>query len=135
MVDAFGDDDNIEPRNPPSQFRPWTRYRSQRLRSALWRALAANVSSEIATFTRDVRDATKDLDAVSAELHALAAVLDPLARCISTRASIPDTLVSQVNTSLDGCTTVVAQRMASSLGMHVVSTYDNSRRLPFLPDR
>ncbi|KAK3339854.1 hypothetical protein B0T25DRAFT_364197 [Lasiosphaeria hispida] len=73
----------------------------------------AKATIALASFARDARDAAQDLDAISAELQALAAVLDALARSTismsSTKASIPETLLQQIDATLVGIATVVEQ--------------------------
>lgn len=71
----------------------------------------AKTGMAVGQFTVVVREAAEDLEAVSKELHGLADVLGPLSSTLSRvrRGSSSETVVEQIDTTLEGCKLVVEQ--------------------------
>jgi hypothetical protein len=77
-------------------------------------ALAGSIAKTamvLTRFTGEFRDSGDDLMRISSELQAIATILDPLTRVLSRslKGGLPQSLIEQVDTTLTGCVSAVAQ--------------------------
>ncbi|KAH6880800.1 hypothetical protein B0T10DRAFT_565532 [Thelonectria olida] len=77
-------------------------------------ALAGSIAKTamvLTKFSGDFRDSRDDLMRISSELQAIATILDPLTRVLSRslKGGLPQSLIEQVDNTLTGCVSAVAQ--------------------------